>query len=257
MKCEHAQEFFSEYIESSLDKPTGVALEAHLTACERCRSDVEGLRQTWAGLNAVPAVEPPRDLVWRVMAELQQERLERLEAEKRRRNPFVGWLQSLTPGAAFGYATLTALLIIGLAFPLSGSFKQVVFDIFGVSGSVPEPRSSAPITQPAAGANEPVMSFRGTYQDASDGFLYHRLFVTVPSAFGRSQVTVSAMAPVNGQMNGTRLAPKPALPNQTLFIPVPVMVGGQPVESVSIQIEGSQGPIRRQLNVPPASDGGM
>ena len=44
MKCDKAQEFFSDYIENALDQPMVVALETHLNGCEACSADVSSLR---------------------------------------------------------------------------------------------------------------------------------------------------------------------------------------------------------------------
>jgi hypothetical protein len=63
MKCDKAQEFFSDYIESTLDRPMTVALEAHLNGCELCSADVASLRSMWTVLDKVPQVEPPADFV--------------------------------------------------------------------------------------------------------------------------------------------------------------------------------------------------
>jgi predicted anti-sigma-YlaC factor YlaD len=43
MQCDRAEEFFSDYMERTLDRPMTVALEAHLAACGRCRGDIEAL----------------------------------------------------------------------------------------------------------------------------------------------------------------------------------------------------------------------
>jgi hypothetical protein len=184
MKCEHAQEFFSEYIEKSLDKPTGVALEAHLTACGSCRRELDGLRQTWGALNAVPVLEPPADLAWRVMCQLQEEKLQRLEAEATRKakNPFLGWLQALTPGAAFGYATLTALLIIAALFPFMPNMRSTVFGLWNPS------RPAVTVVN-----LQPEMTLVGPQQDTQTGRWIMRLVVTTPPELGQSRTTVTPM----------------------------------------------------------------
>jgi hypothetical protein len=111
MKCDKAQEFFSEYIEDVLDRPMTVALEAHLNGCEQCSADVASLRSMWTVLDKVPAVEPPADFVWRTMTRLQNEMVDRREAERARALP---WWKRLTPVHSFSLAGVAALLIVGL-----------------------------------------------------------------------------------------------------------------------------------------------
>ena len=41
MKCDRAQEFFSDYLERTLDRPMAAALESHLHDCSACREDLE------------------------------------------------------------------------------------------------------------------------------------------------------------------------------------------------------------------------
>lgn len=234
MKCEHAQEFFSEYIEQALDKPSWVALEAHLTACAACRHGLEGLQQTWGALNAVPMVEPPKDLAWKVMVQLQQERLERLEAQRRRRNPFAAWLQSLTPGAAFGYAVLTALLLVAVAFPLhlSGGIGTV----FGLFGDKPSSEIVAPV-DPQPSAEQPEVGFAGAFQDAKNGLWFYRLFVTPPPSLRNSVVRVNPTITISGQPFRTREHRQPLKPGEANLILVPVTVPEGPVQGVFVHVE--------------------
>jgi putative zinc finger protein len=228
MKCENAQEFFSDYIEATLDKPSLVALEAHLTACASCQQGVEGLRQTWDALKAVPEIEPPKDLAWRVLAQLQQERAERLEAERRRPNPFFGWLQSLTPGAAFGYAVLVALLVVGLAFPLTGHVPGLPSVTFGGLGR------GATLAQPMPA---PMITMLDARPDAQDGQWYYQLVVTAPSRPAESQVSVSPMVSTGGQLSRTgELPPSRLVAGNSLAIRVPVTVAEGPVQAVTVRV---------------------
>jgi hypothetical protein len=112
MKCDKAQEFFSDYIENTLDRPMTVALESHLGGCESCRADVASLRSMWTVLDQVPQVEPPADFVWQVTSRLQNEHLNRKEAERARPLP---WWKRLTPVQSFSYSAIAALLAVGLA----------------------------------------------------------------------------------------------------------------------------------------------
>lgn len=229
MKCEHAKDFFSEYIEKSLDKPTGVALEAHLTACGACQRDLDGLRQTWGALNAVPAVEPPADLAWRVMCRLQEEKLQRLEAEQTRKakNPFLNWLQALTPGAAFGYATLTALLIIGVLFPVLNR-GGVIFGFPG--GGTTRVVDLHPLTDLA-----------GAQQDAQGRWIMP-LVVTSPPELGQSSATATPMLLRDREWVALdSAAMTQTLPsNTTRTFAVPVTVEGQRVMAVRVRVQSAR-----------------
>jgi len=227
MKCENAQEFFSEYIETSLDKPSTVALEAHLTACGSCRRGLEGLRQTWDAFKAVPAVEPPKDLAWRVMVQLQKERLERLETQRKRTNPFVGWLQSLTPGAAFGYAMLVALLLVGAAFPLTGHMPPgITFDL--------RPNGDVFKQQPLAAPMTTVLDAR---QDPQDGHLSYQVVITPPNQPATTRVTLKPRVMVNGQPTETQGYVITFDAGHSQSIPVPAAVAQGPVQDVAIHVE--------------------
>jgi hypothetical protein len=236
MKCEHAKDFFSEYIEKSLDKPTGVALEAHLTACGACQRDLDGLRQTWGALNAVPAVEPPADLAWRVMCRLQEEKLQRLEAEQTRKakNPFLGWLQALTPGAAFGYATLTALLIIGLLFPLRSVLNRDGGIVFGLFGGPPRPAASGVDLHPLA-------DLAGAQQDRQGRWIMP-LVVTSAPQLGQSSATATPLL----QRDREWVAMESAATTQTLppgatrTFAVPATVEGERVLAVRVRVQAAR-----------------
>src|SRR5215210_8438498 len=115
MKCDKAQEFFSDYIENTLDQPMSVALEAHLNGCELCSADVASLRSMWTVLDKVPQVEPPADFVWQTTTRLQNEFLNRKEAEQAKP---VAWWKRLTMVQTLSYGAVAALLAVGLWAPV-------------------------------------------------------------------------------------------------------------------------------------------
>ena len=115
MKCDKAQEFFSDYIENTLDRPMTVALEAHLNGCDSCSADVASLRSMWTVLDKVPQVEPPADFVWKTTTRLQNEFLNRQEAQ--RAQP-VAWWKRLTMVQTLSFGAAAALLAIGLWAPV-------------------------------------------------------------------------------------------------------------------------------------------
>src|SRR5438045_407873 len=115
MQCERAQEFFSDYLERTLDRPMTVALESHLGNCARCREEVEVLQETLLALDAVPEVEPPWDGAWQVIRHIRAADAERLEARRPWSITFGQWLRTLNPASAAMGAGLATLIIGGLA----------------------------------------------------------------------------------------------------------------------------------------------
>ncbi len=145
MKCDKAQEFFSDYIENALDRPMTVALETHLNGCEACRADVAGLRDMWTVLDKLPQVEPPADFVWRTTTRLQNELLNRREAERARALP---WWKRMTPVMAFSYSAVVALLVLALRFGLPNNLGGTTQQWGPLSWLLH--RHNAPVFQPQA-----------------------------------------------------------------------------------------------------------
>jgi|SRR5438034_2772566 len=143
MKCDKAQEFFSDYIENALDRPMTVALETHLNGCEACRADVAGLRDMWTVLDKLPQVEPPADFVWRTTTRLQNELLNRREAERARALP---WWKRMTPVMAFSYTAVVALLALALRFGLPNNLGGTTQQWGPLSWLLH--RHNAPVIQP-------------------------------------------------------------------------------------------------------------
>jgi hypothetical protein len=71
MKCEKAQELFSDYLEGTLERPMEFMLEHHLHDCHACEQDYNRFCQTWEALDAMPEVEVPMGLHARVMEKIQ------------------------------------------------------------------------------------------------------------------------------------------------------------------------------------------
>lgn len=149
MQCERAQEFFSDYLERTLDRPMTVALEAHLAGCSGCRAEIEALQATWASLDVIPEVVPPPDGAWQVIQQLRQQReaqepvapaaARTRQQQEWRSEPvgawpaFMQWLRTLSPAsAAMGGALAT--LIVGGAFIATGKphIQQGIVPVIGV-----------------------------------------------------------------------------------------------------------------------------
>lgn len=74
MKCSKAQELFSSYLENTIQPPMAVALEQHLTECDRCKAEYGRFHATTVVLDELPEVEPPADLHAMIMARIKETR---------------------------------------------------------------------------------------------------------------------------------------------------------------------------------------
>jgi hypothetical protein len=75
MRCEDIAQQLSEYVDGVLEPGQTERLESHLAECAACRNELEAVRQTVALLHDMEAIEPPSDLLTRVHAELETERV--------------------------------------------------------------------------------------------------------------------------------------------------------------------------------------
>jgi hypothetical protein len=144
MQCDRAQEFFSDYLEHTLDRPMTVAIESHLAGCVNCREEVEVLQSTFLALDSLPEVEPPADGAWQVMMAIRQQRAAQYEAERRKAPSFLEWLRTLNPmGVAMG-ASLATLAIGGSLFVTGIPHDKLGFDFVKPTPVVPVVGKSAP-----------------------------------------------------------------------------------------------------------------
>lgn len=139
MQCDRAQEFFSDYLERTLDRPMTVALEAHLGGCAGCREEIEALRDAFAALEAVPEVEPPKDGAWQVTCQLRRLKADQWEAQRRQAPSFLDRLRALNPFSVAMGAGLATLVIAGtMLLPGVGEHIQNFLVGFRV-GTTPVP----------------------------------------------------------------------------------------------------------------------
>ncbi len=128
MRCERAQEQFSEYHEGTLGRSFVVALENHLNGCETCKADLLELKSVWKILDEAPAVEPPagfRATVW--------QRIDAAEKAAVRRPAFAFNWRSLfaRPAIAFAAAVLLLAVLVPVVLPgtRAGLFSWPPFNV--------------------------------------------------------------------------------------------------------------------------------
>ena len=113
MQCERAQEFFSDYLERTLDRPMTVSLESHLAGCSFCREEMESLRDVVLSMEVAPRIEAPADGAWEVLCRLHRHQAEQWEQERRRGPGILQWLRNLSPASAAMVGGLATLVIGG------------------------------------------------------------------------------------------------------------------------------------------------
>src|SRR5262245_35748202 len=118
MRCEKAQELFSDYCEGALQPALTHALESHLGECDRCRAEVDGLSIVWETLDSAEIVEPPanfRELVWeKIDSQGKRAALPRLE-----RSGFS--VRSLFTKRALAWAGVAVIILMLMPFVVQGT----------------------------------------------------------------------------------------------------------------------------------------
>ncbi|MEN6372026.1 MAG: zf-HC2 domain-containing protein [Armatimonadota bacterium] len=110
MKCERAQELFSDYLEDALEHPMAVAFDQHLESCSVCAREFASFRLTWRMLEALPEVEPPSDFAYAVMTKIRMQRETERCSRPRWQTIWRDVFQSKIPARVFaGAATLFIL----------------------------------------------------------------------------------------------------------------------------------------------------
>jgi hypothetical protein len=202
MRCERAQELFSDYYEGSIQPAMAIPLEGHLSTCDACRSEFDGLKGIWPVLDSAPVVEPPADFraaVW--------QRIDTLEAEHAaRRKPFLGidW-QSLFPKPALGWAVAALAVIMLSGFVVPGVYTPARLWLpWSAFSTTSRTAPAATVGEPMVvnGANGPVLKVRVQNPGATP----IRVEVNVISGSVEKQhVSFVAPAGANGLFDVTRV----------------------------------------------------
>lgn len=70
MECQRIQDLLSEYINGALQAQQTALVETHLSHCDTCRQDLQGLRRAVATLRVLPPLTPPAYFVHAVQARI-------------------------------------------------------------------------------------------------------------------------------------------------------------------------------------------
>lgn len=106
MKCNHAKEFLSAYIDDVLDQPARKNLEQHLNSCRKCTEELFALRKYISEVGSLRQVKAPDDFVEKVNERIKR----RFEFENMMRSLFIP-ARIKIPLEAAGLV-LTVLLVV-------------------------------------------------------------------------------------------------------------------------------------------------
>lgn len=69
MNCHHFEDLWIDYLDETLDEPTRRKVEEHLSRCENCTALAAEMRGNRFLASAIPEVEPPPRLIYKIIAE--------------------------------------------------------------------------------------------------------------------------------------------------------------------------------------------
>lgn len=120
MNCADLDILICDYVEGTLDAATRAAVESHLSGCAACRALVEDSRAVLSFLEGVPEVQPPAQMITRIIHEVPA-----AEGAARKKGGGTSWLRGwmkplLQPRLAMGMAMTI------LSFSMLGRFTAPV-----------------------------------------------------------------------------------------------------------------------------------
>lgn len=197
MRCERAQELFSDYCEGLVPVALKVPLENHFETCIACKQGVSGLRETWTFLDQAPRMEAPSG--FRAMV------LQQIEAGGGKRGS-LSWLQRLTSSfrlttgrqrLAWGAAAVLLIAFAGVAIP--GRYNPASLAGFG-SSSKAQFQASRPTVQSESGStflNVPicVVEPNGQVQDNRSTSVQVRVLSGPVSIVGSGEAVLYGKSP--------------------------------------------------------------
>jgi len=102
MTCADLEILLCDYMDGTLPAGQRTALEGHLAACGSCAQFARDIAGVTAFIETVPAADPPRELVTRILDSIPARRQRQSERESWWRSLWNGWV--LQPRLAMGVA---------------------------------------------------------------------------------------------------------------------------------------------------------
>lgn len=180
MRCQKAQEQFSDYLEQKLDAKRCEPLDLHLQACTACRRELAEVRAVWRALDQMPQVEPPPDAMMSVMLRVQRERANQLSRQQARTPAWARWIAQINPLRTAGMAAAAAALVLG-------AFVASQPDIIPLELN-PFRRSVSPSDLKAPQVT-PTPRIQVGFGDVVQGQIPVRLTITSPAVLANAKVT--------------------------------------------------------------------
>lgn len=145
MQCDRVREYYSDYLERTLNATTMASVRAHLAACPSCEREVAALGDTFSLLAAMPQAEPPADGAWEVLRRVHEARRKE-EVAVPSVPAFLQWLRSLNPLSLGVGAGLATLVIAGATVMSGRAYTTMGFPPF--SGTAIQQKVIAPGSLP-------------------------------------------------------------------------------------------------------------
>jgi len=76
MECDRVKKLLSEYIDKTIDEPTGILIEEHLKGCEGCNYECISLNAMVKELRSMGALQAPKDLLDKIHERIEADPLE-------------------------------------------------------------------------------------------------------------------------------------------------------------------------------------
>jgi hypothetical protein len=156
MKCETAQQVFSDYVEETIESPLALTFERHLNQCDDCRKAYGEFRSAWRTLETFPVVEPPSGFRASV---LEKVRASQEVAPKKVTFWRPNWGNALgirVPARGFAWA-LSALIFMALLIQVTpGVFQSTFIGTFGAANVPTGPGMDVAVRVSDAGTNADV-----------------------------------------------------------------------------------------------------
>jgi hypothetical protein len=198
MKCEEANELFSDYIANEMEVALRVSLENHIEACADCKTALHQLRSLWNDLDNLEDFELPAGahdtLIKNVFSQLDA--AEHLEATRKAE---WNWRKAFQPRVLAYAASVAAILLLsagGLHYSKASLDPiQVVINLLHPTHVAPAGMSEARAewSQDADGTGTLIVHLQ-----ARSASIAQRCTINLPSGLAKTGAVTTVDMPVSG-----------------------------------------------------------
>lgn len=175
MGCEQYQAQFTDFLEATLPEAEWRELEAHLRACPACAADIKQFRQTVSALRGLEVMEPPRQLLRAISAQVASAAASPKPVTVALRPPRRSFSWRVAGTLAGACAALVAVIMVArpglqpppVALPAAGGPVATLPPAASApAAAIPAPAATAPaLSAPATSA--PAAALRPTPRPAT------------------------------------------------------------------------------------------